>query len=128
MSAGYILLVDDDQLLRDSVARFLEDEGYEVGHATDGADAMEKVVTRPPHAILLDVMMPNMSGTEFLKRLRSDRQTANIPVVVITAVGGLVPATQNVEILNKPFDVNELLNKIALAVYRSRGSEEDEAV
>ena len=105
----------------------LEDEGYTVRLAADGRKALESVAANRPDVILLDVMMPNMSGTQVIKELQDDLTTADIPVLVMTAINGVAggrilngPNT----VVEKPFDVQELLNKIALAMYRSKDAEE----
>jgi CheY-like chemotaxis protein len=88
--------------------------------------ALEMVGASKPDAILLDVMMPGMNGREFLKALREDLGELELPVVVMSAVPGI--DTTRVfgasDVVNKPFDVDELLNKVALAVFRSRADEE----
>ncbi|MEZ4368781.1 MAG: response regulator [Kofleriaceae bacterium] len=120
---GRILVVDDDQLVRDSLRRLLAEEGYAVDAAADGADALALVAAAPPDAILLDLMMPGMNGRQFLRALRDDPRHSGIPVLVMTAVTGLtVPAAGlgAAEVVEKPFELDDLLNKVALAVYRSR--------
>ncbi len=128
VSDGRILVVDDDPLLRGSIAMVLEDEGYTVELAADGKKALESVAANRPDVILLDVMMPHMSGTQVLKILQDDVQTADIPVLVMTAIngmaGGRILNGPN-EVVEKPFDVHDLLNKIALAMYRAQGNEGD---
>jgi CheY-like chemotaxis protein len=121
---GRILVVDDDALLRNSVADVLEDEGYQVDHATDGVDALAKIAATPPDAILLDVLMPRMNGKQLLETLHDDPRTHHIPVLMMTAMQGFdahrTIALGATDLVEKPFDVDELLNKIALALYRSR--------
>ncbi len=131
MTGGRILVVDDDALLRSSVAAVLTDEGYEVELAGDGLDALAKIHAHPPDVILLDVLMPRMNGKALLETLHSSAETASIPVLVMTALHGFeshrtieLGATDLVE---KPFDVDELLNKVALAVYRAQKGREDGA-
>jgi DNA-binding response OmpR family regulator len=107
-------------VLRASIARILEEEGYTVDDAADGAAALHIVDDDPPDAILLDVMMPGMNGKQFLQQLRDDGR--EIPVVMMTALQGL-GSDRLVELgaddlVEKPFDVDELLNKVALALYR----------
>jgi DNA-binding response OmpR family regulator len=125
------MVVDDDALLRSSVAAVLIDEGYEVELAGDGVDALAKIHANPPDVILLDVLMPRMNGKALLETLHSSSETAGIPVLVMTALHGFeshrtieLGATDLVE---KPFDVDELLNKVALAVYRAQKGREDRA-
>jgi CheY-like chemotaxis protein len=120
---GRILVVDDEPMVRQSLGQFLGDEGYTVEEAADGADALARVGEHRPDVILLDLMMPGMNGRQFLRALRSDPRYAELPVVVMTAVRGLTvqPAVLGAsEVVEKPFDVDDLLNKVALAIYRSR--------
>jgi len=122
LSGGKILVVDDDKLVRAAIGRVLEDEGYAVAYAVDGNDALSKLSGERPDAILLDVMMPGMNGRQFLKALREfDRE---VPVVVMTAIHGIdsqpVFALGASDLVRKPFDADELLNKVALALFRAR--------
>ncbi len=116
-------MVDDETLVRETVGSLLADEGYVVDQATDGTDAIAKINAHRPDAILLDLMMPGMNGRQFLDALR-DLGHGDVPVVVMTAVQGLAQGVfpQNTDVIEKPFDLDDLLNKIALAVYRSHGS------
>lgn len=122
-AGGRILVVDDDRMVRDTVGRVLEEEGYAVEFGEDGADALAKVTADPPDAILLDLMMPGMNGRQFLEALRDDLCREDIPVVVMTAVHGLdVHRAFTLgadDVVEKPFDVDQLLNKVALALFRA---------
>jgi CheY-like chemotaxis protein len=120
---GRILVVDDEPMVRKSLGQFLGDEGYTVEEAADGFDALARIDQHRPDVILLDLMMPGMNGRQFLRALRDDPRYVSLPVVVMTAVRGLTvqPAALGAsEVVEKPFDVDELLNKVALAIYRSR--------
>ncbi len=117
---GRILVVDDEPLVRETVGDLLEDEGYIVDLASDGAEAIARVLEHRPDAILLDLMMPGMNGRQFLDALRGLGH-GDVPVVVMTAVQGLAQGGQLADVIEKPFDLDDLLNKIALAVYRSSG-------
>jgi DNA-binding response OmpR family regulator len=128
---GRILVVDDDRMVRDTVGRFLENEGYDVDYSPHGVDALEKVVDRPPDAILLDIMMPGMNGREFMDALREELELTHIPVLVMTAIHGITTnqalALGASDVVEKPFDMDVVLNKLALALFRSRsGAVEDE--
>ncbi|MEZ4403366.1 MAG: response regulator transcription factor [Kofleriaceae bacterium] len=119
---GKILVIDDEPMVRSAVGRVLSDEGYTVAFAGDGAAALELLVDAPPDVILLDLMMPGMNGRQFLHALRVDLQST-VPVVVMTAVHGLGQRAISLgatDVVEKPFDVEELLNKVALAVFRGR--------
>src|SRR5207302_9899350 len=121
---GHILVVDDEPMVRDTLAQVLADEGYIVDVAVDGAGALACVRAARPDAILLDLMMPGMNGRQFLQALRGDPTYASVPVLIMTAVHGLELNLATIgasEVVEKPFkNVEELLNKVALAVYRSR--------
>ncbi len=83
--AGDVLVVDDEPLVRELTRRTLEAEGISVREAADGQEALEQVASQRPGMIILDLMMPVMDGFEFLLRLRRDPDTADLPVVVVTA-------------------------------------------
>ncbi len=120
---GRVLVVDDEPMLRDTLGNMLSDEGYVVDLAVDGEEALDRVHEVRPDAILLDLMMPRMNGRQFLQALRDEPAYADVPVLIMTAVHGLEVNLANVgasELVEKPFDVEDLLNKVALAVYRSR--------
>jgi DNA-binding response OmpR family regulator len=92
----------------------------------DGRDALDRVHANPPDAILLDLMMPGMNGRQFLQALRDDPTYASVSVLIMTAVHGLEVNLASIgasDVVEKPFDVDDLLNKVALAVYRSRDAD-----
>ena len=120
---GRVLVVDDEPMVRETLGQVLCDEGYVVDLAVDGATALDRVHAARPDAILLDLMMPGMNGRQFLQALRDVPAYANVPVLIMTAVHGLnvnLVTLGASEVVEKPFNVDELLNKVALAVYRSR--------
>ncbi len=81
-----VLLIDDDQLLLGLLSKVLKEEGFELLTATTGYRAIELVKKEHPDLILLDVMMPGMSGFEVCRRLRSDPDSKDTPIIIITAV------------------------------------------
>jgi CheY-like chemotaxis protein len=82
---GTILVVDDNENATRITARMLGNLGYDVVTALDGQRALELVAGRAPDCILLDIMMPTMSGLEVLARLKHDPATSAIPVILLTA-------------------------------------------
>jgi len=125
LKGGKILVIDDEPMVREAVGRVLANEGYAVTFAYDGNDALAKLAADPPDAILLDLMMPGMNGRQFLSALRTDLNL-DLPVVVMTAVHGLGQRAISLgatDVVEKPFDVDELLNKMALVLFRARRTE-----
>src|SRR5512140_1090862 len=123
---GRVLVVDDEPMVRETLGRVLRDEGYDVDLAIDGNHALECVHAARPDAILLDLMMPGMNGRQFLQELRADPAYAHVPVLLMTAVHGMSVNLAQLgasEVVEKPFEAEDLLNKVALAVYRSRQAE-----
>ncbi len=94
MAGKYILVVDDDPDLVETVAMMLESKGCEVGMAYDGIEAEESIKKRRPDLIILDIMMPRKDGYVLCGELKSNPQTRDIPVILLTAVGEAVPSTR----------------------------------
>ncbi len=80
-----ILVVDDDQDIRDSLTQVLTDEGFEVTSAKDGAEALAEIARKTPDLMLLDLMMPVVTGWEVLEALRVSGRYPRLPVVVLSA-------------------------------------------
>jgi CheY-like chemotaxis protein len=99
-------VVDDDQAIREVIAEVLRDEGYEVVCAENGIQALDALRRdHRPNLVLLDLMMPVMSGWEVLEELQADDQLSRIPVVVVSAMHA--PGVR--EHLAKPIDLDRLL-------------------
>jgi DNA-binding response OmpR family regulator len=94
MSKPYILVVDDDPDLVETVAMMLESKGCEVGMAYDGIEGEESIKQRRPDLIILDIMMPRKDGYILCAELKANPETQEIPVVLLTAVGEAVPTTK----------------------------------
>lgn len=111
---GTVLVVDDDDDIRDSLSEVLEDEGYAVRAASNGIEALADLRSEDrPCVILIDLMMPVMDGYELRAELLRDPDLAPIPVVVISARGSIdhkqvAPA----DILRKPIELSKLLDTI----------------
>lgn len=113
-TARKILLVDDDVCIRESLSALLENGGYRVSTAGDGAQAMQALRVGPrPDAIVLDLMMPVLSGQEFLEEKERQPRLRDLPVVVLTAYDEEAPVRAHVAaFLKKPFDVQRLLQVV----------------
>ncbi|NYE16801.1 CheY-like chemotaxis protein [Actinomadura citrea] len=114
---GRVLVVDDDEVIRQLIAVNLQLEGFEVSTAVDGQDCLDKVVEAGPDVITLDVMMPRLDGWVTAVRLREDPRTAHIKVVMITARAQEHDVRRGYEIgvdayVTKPFDPNQLIQTV----------------
>jgi len=94
MANKYILVVDDDPDLVETVAMMLESKGCEVGRAYDGIEGEESIKERRPDLVILDIMMPRKDGYILCSELKADEKTSDIPIVLLTAVGEAVPTTK----------------------------------
>jgi CheY-like chemotaxis protein len=107
-----VLIVEDDDDIRDAVVSALEHEGFHVYQAESGARALELLKQMPhPSLILADLMMPVMSGWDLIKALSEDDRLATLPVVVISAIDHGEP--QGFRRIKKPFDMDELIRIVA---------------
>ena len=93
MSDKYILVVDDDPDLVETVALMLESKGCEVGKAYDGIEGEESIKERRPDLVILDIMMPRKDGYVLCAELKANEETRDIPIILLTAVGEAVPST-----------------------------------
>ena len=109
-----MLVIDDDSGIRDSLAACLEAEGYRVSTAANGARGLEQVQAARPDVVIVDLIMPVMSGDEFIARLRRDPVTAGLRVVLMTGASPLpgLPLPPADAQLPKPFELDELLEVV----------------
>jgi two-component system chemotaxis response regulator CheY len=113
----YVLVIDDDADVRESIGAVLSAAGHSFATAIDGEDALSRLRGAGPHpcVILLDLMMPRMSGFELRSAMRSDPVLSSIPVVVVTGAGNLADSRANeldAEILRKPVELRDLLQAV----------------
>src|SRR5207249_4399878 len=109
-----ILVVDDNLQTTGFLVEALEDEGYQVDHATNGVEALARCAAAPPDAILLDLLLPAMDGWQFVEALR-EKTPAPPPIVVMTANrAAWTHATEAhaAAYLPKPFDLDDLLSTL----------------
>ena len=113
----YVLLVEDDPDMRESMESVLAYAGHSITAVADGVEALSWLAGDHPHpcVIVLDLMMPGMNGFELRSRLRADQLLSLIPVVVLTGAGPLADRKGyelQAEILRKPIDLRDLLEAI----------------
>jgi len=112
-----ILVVDDNEQNLELLVAYLETLGCAVVTAVDGIDALEKVAAEKPDLILLDIMMPRMSGFEVCRKIKSDPTTRDIPVIMVTALNELTDIERGVEsgtddFITKPVNHLELTTRV----------------
>lgn len=120
-----ILVVDDDRTLRITLTRALENIGYQVEQVSSGAEALEACVKNPPDLVVSDVMMPEMDGIEFCRRLRATPSGQLMPFIFLSGKGELEDRIQGHSIgaddyLIKPVNPRELAAKIEAQLERTR--------
>ncbi|MCU1679923.1 MAG: two-component system response regulator [Amycolatopsis sp.] len=120
--SGRILVVDDDETVRDVVRRYLELAGFTVDLAGDGAEGLRVFAERPPDLVVLDVMMPGINGLEVCKRLR---QVSQVPIVMLTALGEEENRIAGLQLgaddyVTKPFSPKELALRVTSVLRRAR--------
>lgn len=114
---GKVLIVDDNIQNLELLQAFMEELPVETFSATDGIQAMQQVADHDPDLILLDIMMPKMSGFEVCKKLKSNPDTKDIPIIMITALNEISDIERGVEsgtddFLTKPVNKLELLTRV----------------
>lgn len=132
-SGKSILVVEDEHDLAEMVRFHLERAGYQVSLAADGRAALQKISRARPDLVLLDLMMPELSGTEVASRIRSNPETATIPIIMLTAkaeemdqlVGLSVGAD---DYITKPFSMKVVLARVEAVLRRAKGAAAPEAL
>ncbi len=112
-----ILVVDDEKDLVDLIKLKLIASGYDVNEAYDGAEALDKIKSNPPHLVLLDVMMPKLNGYQVCRELKKSDKLKHIPVIMLTAKAQESDKFWGVEVgaddyMTKPFEFDDLLKTI----------------
>lgn len=131
MTAGRVLVIDDEDDIRELCRVNLEFEGFQVFDAANGAKGLEAAARHQPDVIFLDLMMPEIDGWEVLRRLKEDDELAHIPVVVLTARTGEDDQMRGwqegiLEYVSKPFNPLSLVEWAKRAMQpRDPGDEEE---
>jgi two-component system, OmpR family, alkaline phosphatase synthesis response regulator PhoP len=111
-----ILVCDDDNSILEVIQIVLEDQGHKVITRSSGKGIQKVVKESSPDIILLDIWMPGMDGKEVTKLLKRDKSTANIPIILISALNNAGSISQDVGAdgyISKPFEIRDLINTIS---------------
>jgi len=116
-----VLVVEDDPNVAEVVTRYLEREGYEVDAVADGAEGLRRALAEPPDLVVLDLMLPSLSGVEVCRRLRA---VAPVPVIMLTARGEEADRIAGLELgaddyMAKPFSPRELTARVKAVLRRA---------
>jgi two-component system phosphate regulon response regulator PhoB len=129
----YILVMEDEDALATLLQYNLEKEGYDVAVAADGEEGMLQVEERTPDLILLDWMLPKLSGIEVCRRIRGRAETRNLPIIMLTARGEETDRVRGLDTgaddyMTKPFSMTELTARIRAVLRRIRPGLADDRV
>lgn len=118
-----ILIVDDEDTIREVVRRYLENEGYSVREAADGYEALDTIKEDPPNLIVLDLMLPGIDGLTITQHLRQDR---HIPIIMLTAKGEASDRIRGLDLgaddyITKPFSPQEVVSRVRAVLRRVEG-------
>ncbi|HSZ24020.1 MAG TPA: response regulator [Candidatus Sulfotelmatobacter sp.] len=119
-----VLIVEDDADIRELIRYNLSQEGFVVEEAADGTQALEKVKRRVPDLLLLDLMLPGMPGLQVCRQMRAERETAHLPILIVTAKGTEVDKVLGLEMgaddyVVKPFSPRELVARVKALLRRA---------
>ncbi|MFH0739466.1 MAG: response regulator [Candidatus Omnitrophota bacterium] len=122
-----IFIVDDDEVILESLRRLLVLAGFEVEAAKDSKEVITRIKVFKPQLILLDLLMPGMGGFEICEILNSDKQTSGIPIIILSALADPADIKRAYHLgvvgyLGKPYDFNELLKEVQKALIYKDGA------
>ena len=120
-----VLIVEDEKALAEILEYNFKKEGYSVDTASDGEIALDKIMFKAPDLVILDWMLPKLSGIELCKKVRSNKKIKNIPIIMLTARGEEEDRLKGLEMgvddyVTKPFSINELLARAKAVLKRIR--------
>ena len=124
MKLKALIVEDENSLLELLKFNFIKD-GFKVDTATDGEIALEKILYKPPDLLILDWMLPKLSGIELCRRIRKNKEIKNLPIIMLTARGEEEDRLRGLETgaddyITKPFSVNELMARVKAVLRRKK--------
>lgn len=128
-----ILVIEDEGDIRELLRYNLAQEGFAVEEAADGAEGLDRIGRRAPDLVVLDLMLPRMSGLELCRRVRGTAETARLPILVVTAKGAEVDRVLGLEMgaddyVVKPFSPREVVARVKALLRRAGAASEPTAV
>lgn len=128
-----IYIVEDDVNIREIERYALKNSGYEVEEFDCGADMFQRIGQKVPALLLLDIMLPNEDGLDILTRLRSDKNTEKLPVIMVTAKTSELDKVKGLDLgaddyISKPFGVMELISRVKALLRRTSSVQEDKKI
>lgn len=128
-----IYIVEDDVNIREIERYALKNSGYEVEEFDCGADMFRRIEQKVPALLLLDIMLPNEDGLDILTRLRSDKNTGKLPVIMVTAKTSELDKVKGLDLgaddyISKPFGVMELISRVKALLRRTSSVQEDKKI
>ena len=129
----HVLIVEDEAALVTMLRYNLESEGYRVSEAVDGEEAILLVIEEPPDLILLDWMLPSLSGIEVCRRIRRNESARDVPIIMLTARGEDSDRVRGLDsgaddYITKPFSPRELMARVRAVLRRSQPSDNERLV
>ena len=129
----HVLIVEDEAALVTMLRYNLESEGYRVSEAVDGEEAILLVIEEPPDLILLDWMLPSLSGIEVCRRIRRNESARDVPIIMLTARGEDSDRVRGLDsgaddYITKPFSPRELMARVRAVLRRSQPSDHERLV
>jgi len=120
-----VLIIDDEQDLRDTVGYLFTSKGYKVEMACDGVEGLEKLDSTSPDLIILDMNMPRMNGLDFYGKIKDKNEKPKYPVLVLTARANMEELFRSLDVdgfMAKPFELDQLLKEAELIIKKNSGA------
>ena len=128
-----IYIVEDDVNIREIERYALKNSGYQVEEFECGADLFKRLESKVPALILLDIMLPNEDGLDILTKIRADKNTAKVPIIMVTAKTSELDKVKGLDLgaddyISKPFGVMELISRVKALLRRTMNTQEESQI